>query len=131
MRSDLKRLIGVEVLALVVVFACVFGLQVLGDTSMVQPVVEEVPAWLKIVMDFITGIPYVGPVVLTALKWMGVVAAVMTGAATLIGSVAKALSALGTAMGFVKFSESVDAALAKVWPYIAWLSMYNVQKPKP
>lgn len=128
MRTELKKLIGVEILALVVVFACVFGLQVMGDTSVV-PAVEEVPVWLKIVMDFITGIPYVGPIVLTVLKWMGVVAAVLTGLATLVGGVAKALSALGAAMGFVKFAESVDSALAKVWPYIAWLSMYNVQKP--
>lgn len=128
MRNELKKLIGVEILALFVVMACVFGFQVLADTSVV-PAVEEVPAWLKIVMDFITGIPYVGPIVLTVLKWMGVVAAVLTGLATLVGGVAKALSALGTALGFVKFAESVDAALAKVWPYIAWLSMYNVQKP--
>ena len=130
MRTELKKLIGVEILALVVVFACVFGLQVMGDTSVV-PAVEEVPAWLKIVMDFITGIPYVGPIVLTALKWLGVIASILTGLATLIGGVAKALSALGTALGFVRFAESVDATLAKVWPYIAWLSMYNVQKPKP
>jgi hypothetical protein len=131
MRNELKRLIGVEILALVVVFACVFGMQVLADTDLAVPMVEEVPAWLKMVMDFITAIPYVGPVVLTALKWIGVVAAVLTGVATLIGGVAKALSTIGEFLGFVTFANTVEAWLAKVWPYIAWLSMYNVQKPKP
>lgn len=125
MKTQLKRLIQVEILAFLVVLACVFVVRAQAD---VLPV-EEVPSWMKAVMDFIVGIPGVGPFLLSVLKWMGVVAAVLTGIATLIMGVANALKAVGTALGFQEFAAKVDAIYKKIWPWIAWLSMYNVQKP--
>lgn len=127
MSKEIKRLLGVEILAFIVVMALVIGLKASADV--VVPVPEtDVPFWLKSVMDFLVSIPYVGPVLVEILKWIGVVAAVTTGLSTLIMGVAKALKELGKALGFVTFAEKVDAAYQKVWPYIAWLSVYNVPK---
>lgn len=121
----LQRLIGVEILAFVVIMACLSARYAFGaDAPM-----DDIPVWLKAVMDFVTSIPGVGPVLMTILKWMGVVAAVLTGVATLITGVAVALKKLSAGLGFQQFADKVDVLYKKIWPWIAWLSMYNVQKP--
>lgn len=122
----LKRLIGVEVLAFITIVGCLIARNSIGADAVPM---EEVPVWLKAVMDFVTSIPGVGPVLLSILKWMGVVAAVLTGAATMITGVAMALKKVSAGLGFQAFADKVDALYKKIWPWVAWLSMYNVQKP--
>lgn len=126
MRTEIKRLLGVEIIAFFVVVASVISIKLYGAESDVA----EVPAFLKTAMDFLTTLPYVGPLVLSLLKWTGVVAAVMTGISTMVMGVANALKVIGVAMGFQGFAEKVDGAYKAIWPWIAFLSMYNVPKNK-
>jgi hypothetical protein len=121
-------LFQVEVLALAVVLLSVYSIVVLGDVVPLPALDPEVPAWLKMAMDIVVGLPYVGPVVVFVLKWTGVVAAVMTGLSTLVMGVATALKAIGQGLGFQGFAQKVDELYHKVWPWVAWLSMYNVPK---
>lgn len=124
MRTEIKRLLGVEILAFFVVVASVISIKLYGsDTDM-----SEVPGYLKGAMDFLVSLPYVGPVLIIVLKWTGLVAAVMTGLSTMVMGIANALKVIGYTMGFVTFAEKVDGIYKKVWPYIAFLSMYNVPK---
>lgn len=124
MRTEIKRLLGVEILAFIIVVASVISIKLYG----VEADVSEVPSYLKGAMDFLVSLPYVGPAILSILKWTGVVSAVMTGLSTMLMGVANSLSALGYAMGFKAFAEKVDAIYRAVWPYVAFLSMYNVPK---
>lgn len=88
----------------------------------------DVPAWLQMVMDFIVAIPGVGPIVLEVLKWLGVVASVMTALSTALMAVSEALKKVGIALGFSEFAAKIDELYKKIWPYIAWLSIYNNKK---
>ncbi len=88
----------------------------------------EVPAWLQFFMDMLVGMPVLGPVLLSVLKWLGVVAAVATALSTGLTLVAKSLQVMGQAFGFVAFAEKVDVIYKQVWPYLAWLSVYNAKK---
>jgi hypothetical protein len=90
----------------------------------------EVPGYVQFLMDMVVAIPVIGPVVLAALKWVVLVSAIFTGLATGLMGVAKALQGMGKLLGFVAFAEKVDALYKAVWPYLAWLSVYNVQKQK-
>lgn len=126
MRNELKKLLMVECLALLLVLTAVYSFSVHAEVLAADP--TEVPSWLKLIIDWVVAIPAVGPVILSVLKWAGVVAAVLTGVATLVTGVAKSLEVLGQALGFQEFAKKVKAFYDAVWPYIAWLSMYNVQK---
>lgn len=90
----------------------------------------EVPGWLQFLMDLLVGIPVVGPILLEALKWLGVVSAVMTAVSTSLTLVAKALQVLGQALGFQQFAAKIEGIYNAIWPYLAWLSVYNSKKAK-
>ena len=122
MRSEIKRLLGVEILAFIVVVASVISIKLYGADGDVT----EVPAFLKTAMDFLITLPYVGPALLSVLKWTGLISAIMTGVSTMVMGVANALKVVGVALGFQGFAEKVDGAYKAVWPWIAFLSMYNV-----
>ena len=108
--------------ALIVLGVMVCGLAFGADE------VTEVPAWLEFVMNLVVSVPVVGPAILEALKWLGVVSAVATALSTGLMAIAKALQALGQALGFVEFAAKVDALYRAIYPYLAWLSIYNAKK---
>lgn len=88
----------------------------------------DVPAWLQLVMDFLVAVPVIGPTLLIVLKWLGVIAAFTTALSTGLTVIAKSLQVTGKALGFVKFAENIQSIYAVVWPYLAWLSVYNAKK---
>lgn len=90
----------------------------------------EVPAILKFFMDMLFAIPGIGPIALEILKYIGVIAAVATALATAFAAIANALRTFAQFAGFVALVDKIEALYAKIWPYLAWLSMYNVQKKK-
>ena len=122
MRQEIKRLLGVEILALIVVMASVISMKLYGADA----ATADVPTWLKQTMDLLVTLPYAGPVILTVLKYVGVIAAVMTGISTTVMVVATALKLNGQLLGFQTFAAVVDSAYKALWPYIAFLSVYNV-----
>lgn len=88
----------------------------------------EVPAWLEMIMNFVASVPGVGPIFLEVLKYVGVVAAAFTALSTGLTVVAKALQAVGQLLGLVEFAAKVDALYRLVYPYLAYLSIYNAKK---
>lgn len=107
--------------------AFVVSIRVFAD-DIVPPV--EVPTWLDAVIRFITGVPVVGPFLLEALKWVGIVAAIFTAITTLFMSLAKAFEKLAFGVGFYEFANKIKAFYDKVYPWLAYLSVYNVPKKK-
>lgn len=105
----------------------VLGLLVCG-LAFGEAAPTEVPSWLQFAMDMLVAVPVVGPVILAALKYLGVLAAVMTALSTGLMVIAKALQATGQALGLVEFSKKVDEFYRAVYPYVAWLSVYNAKK---
>ena len=88
------------------------------------------PIWLKPIVDIILGVPVIGPILLGLLKWTGIIAAVMTALSGGLMLVAKSLEKAGTALGFVKFAATVKSWYDKIFPIVAWFSMFNVLKKK-
>lgn len=93
--------------------------------------VTEVPSWLKAVLDLVSGLPYVGVVVVEVLKWTGLVAGVMTALATCIMTLSLALQGAGVLLGFTKVAETVKKYTDMIMPWLQYLSIYNVQKKPP
>ncbi len=87
--------------------------------------ITEPPQWMKAAIAFALKMPYVGPILVQALQWMGVVSALLTALAGLLLGLGMLLQKLGKSISFlVKIKDFLD----KVYPYVAWLSMLNVQK---
>ena len=130
-KTSVVKLLTVESLCLVLAMSCLYAVAAFSADGPVNPILyEEVPIWLKPVMDFLIALPYVGPVLVEILTWVGVVAALTTGVASLFAGVAQSLEKLGKLMGLVKFAEGVQGFYDKVWPWVAWFSVYNVPKRK-
>lgn len=89
--------------------------------------VTEPPAWLKAAIAFALKVPYVGPILVQVLQWMGVLAALLTALAGLMLALAKLLAKFG---GNVKFLLKIKQGIDKAYPWIAWLSMFNVGDKK-
>lgn len=101
--------------------ACAFGV----EASEFDP-----PIWLKPIVEIILGVPIIGPFLLGLLKWTAIVAAVMTAISAGFMVVAKAFEKAGIALGFVKFAETIRVWYDKIFPIVAWLSVFNVPKKK-
>lgn len=86
------------------------------------------PAWLEGVINFVRALPYVGPVVVEILKWMGVISAVMTAISVCTITVLKIPQVIAKWAGASKLADQIQAISDKVLPYLKYLSMFNVQK---
>ena len=126
-KKSLTRLIAVESVAMALALCFVFTVKAIADDVIPVPV-TDVPEWLRVIMGLVMGLPYVGPIVIEILKWVGVVAALATGISTTIAAILVTLRKIGKAAGFENFAAGVQKIFDIVWPYIAWLSIYNVQK---
>lgn len=126
-KTALVKLLTVETVCLFLALCSMFAVSAFAEV--VNPIEGgDIPIWLKPILDMIIALPYVGPFILSVLKWIGVIAAVFTGVATLFAAVAKALQKMGELAGFVDFAEKVQGIYDAVWPWLAWLSVYNVPK---
>lgn len=88
----------------------------------------EVPALLKFLMDMLFAVPGVGPIALEIIKYVAVIGGIMTALAAALKAIAASLKIIGQFAGLDAFVLKVEELYNKVWPYIAWLSLYNVQK---
>lgn len=86
------------------------------------------PEWLSAVLDLVVSIPVVGPIVVTALKYVGLVAALLTALTTFVHSVSTAVAAVFQAAGLGNVAQKLLKLRDTVYPYLAYLSVYNVQK---
>lgn len=90
-----------------------------------QQVVEITtpPDWLKTVIAVVMKMPYVGPILIQIMQWMGVLAAVLTALAGLMLALMQILNKMGKSVAFLL---TIKGWLDKAYPYVAWLSMLNV-----
>jgi hypothetical protein len=88
----------------------------------------DAPQWLKDTMLKAHTIPVVGPFLVEAIKWLGVIASVLTALATAFFAVAKTLSKTFQLVKLVGIATKIDAFYVKFSPYLKFFSMYNVQK---
>lgn len=102
--------------------------QVAQPAAQPQADEEELPKWLESVLMFAESVPYVGPYVGVALKWVAFVSALFTFLATSLDMLAVILAGAGMLVGLRGFADKVKALHAKISPYLKWLSIYNVQK---
>jgi hypothetical protein len=70
-------------------------------------------------------VPYIGPVIVEILKWMGVLASLLTALTTLLVFLAKLADKLGKTLVWF---DKVKFILDKLVFYIGYLSMFNVVK---
>lgn len=84
----------------------------------------EPPQWMKTTIGVVLKVPYIGPIAVEVLKWMGVLSALLTALAGVLLSIGMLLEKLGKSIGWL---VKVKNVLDKIYPYVAWLSMLNVQ----
>lgn len=97
--------------------------------------VAQAPEWLGAILTFVAGVPYVGPVIVEVMKWLGVIASVMTALSLGVQGVLMALAGLASLSGKLTGLESLKSAAEKIkeWsdkilPWLRYVSVFNVQK---
>jgi hypothetical protein len=89
-----------------------------------QPTTEA-PAWFVSFLDAISAIPAIGNTLAIIISWMGAISALLTALSSILLALKKTMEKMGKVM------PSIDIPLKWIeiiYPYVAWLSMYNVQK---
>ena len=119
-------------MVMILVIGVIFSITAFSDDIVTPILVEEPgfspPVWLKPVVDMIIGLPYVGPILVEAFKWVGVVAASMTAIAAGFAAIAKSLQAIARGAGFIALSLKIKDYYDKIYPILAWLSIFNAPK---
>jgi len=88
----------------------------------------QLPAWFSPIMDMVTALPVAGPFLVSVLKYASIVSAVFTALTTFLLGLAAALVGVSNAAGLTSFANKVQSIRNGVFPWLAYLSMYNVQK---
>jgi hypothetical protein len=84
--------------------------------------------WIVPVLAFIQGLPTVGPIISSILKYMGALATLMTIVSGSFRQLAKLVSTVLEKSGMDGAADKVDAFVSKVYPFLAFFGMQNVQK---
>lgn len=98
-----------------------------GVSAYAQTVDPTMPDWINGVLKFIEQFSWGGEFIVKALKILGFMAALLTFVTALVD----ALSVFLKKIGQVKFLSSLQklaAILDKIRPWLAYFSMYNIQK---
>ena len=120
--KELKDLLVIECIALAAV---------LTSTCFATDImITDVPAWFDMVMKMVLSVPYVGPFLMSCLKYIGIVAAVMTAISSSFMLVSKSLEKLALGTGFVAIADKIKKVYDLIFPWVGYLSIYNVPKPK-
>jgi hypothetical protein len=123
MKSFLKIVFSFFVLSLVMsAFA-------FADASAI-PDPSSLP-WVGSVIQVLSGLPYIGPVLLKVISYSGAVAGVMTAVAVCAQAVLTALAGILNVGGLSTKANAVLAFEAKIVPWLQYLSIFNVQKSAP
>jgi hypothetical protein len=94
-----------------------------AETVVASP--EAPPEWLASAIEMAKSVPYLGPVIVEILKWMGVLASLLTALTTLLVFLAKLADKLGKTLVWM---DKAKVVLDKLVFYIGYLSMFNVVK---
>lgn len=123
-----------RVLSYFLFVVCLLMPMMLFAQEAVQAVAESapfvMPEWAISLVQFLSNVPYVGPVIVFILKWGAVLAAVLTAISAFIQGICAILIATGSFVGAQKFSDKVKAISDKILPWFKYISMFNVQKKK-
>lgn len=88
----------------------------------------ELPSWVGDIVEFLKTIPYVGPVIVQILKWVGIVTAIFTALAAFLQTLCVVLIGSANLSGLQKFADVILRINEKVLPWLKYFSMFNVQK---
>lgn len=86
------------------------------------------PEWLIQVMVIVKKIPYIGPFVLEACKWAGVIASLMTALSVCAIAILKMPEIVAKKAGANELADKIKVISDKVLYVLKYLSMFNVQK---
>lgn len=100
----------------------------LPDTA--PPALHLPPPWLAKALDVASSVPIVGPIVVTAAKWLGVVASLAT---LLVTFLLGLIRVLGPVLNLAKLASIAAAIQAfengTIMYWLKFFSMYNAKKP--
>jgi hypothetical protein len=102
----------------------------LAHGEMPIPETAELPGWVTGMIDFLLGVPTIGPIVYNILAYIGVASGVMTGIASLFWFTCKALEKAALLAGFMPIANKVRDIYEMLYPYLAFFSVYNAPKVK-
>lgn len=107
---------------LTVIFTCipVFA----QDSSVMLP-----PDWAVPILQAVLKLPYIGPYLIIALKWVTIIGAIFTSLSVAVGSISMTLRTLASITGLDKVADWVKNVNDKVQPWLKWLSFFNSEKP--
>jgi hypothetical protein len=94
----------------------------------VEPV--ELPEWVAAAVNFMTNVPYVGPVLVVVLKWASIISAIATALSLFVQAIFAALIGVGNFVGLEDEAEKFKSLSDKILPWLKYFSMFNVQKRK-
>lgn len=100
------------------------------ECAMAQTPPGDAPAWITSVINFLSGIPYVGPVIVFILKWSAILSAITTAVSSAVIAVLKVPEVIALWTGSAKWLERIQWFKNKVLPWLQYLSQFNVQKKK-
>lgn len=96
-------------------------------SAFAAPIDSTMPDWLNGIIQFISQFSWGGEFVVKALKVVAFVAALLTCVTAIIDGLVVFFKAIGQAK-YLSFLQKIADLLDKVRPWIAYFSMYNVQK---
>ena len=82
------------------------------------------------IIQYLKGIPKVGPVVSFVAQLLGVIGTLFTALTVFLTLTCKTLSAISQLSGLAPLADKIQAFHDKAWRYFAYLSIFNVQKPE-
>jgi hypothetical protein len=86
--------------------------------------------WLTSVINFLLGVPYVGPVLVFVIKWASIISGIATALSAALVTILKLPEVVAIFSGSQKWLERIQWVKEKILPWIQYFSMFNVQKKK-
>lgn len=116
-------------MTLLIVALALCGTQLaLADGSVMVPTAAAPPEWLGAVLQFVSSLPYAGPVIVALIKWAGLVAGIMTALSVFAQAVLAVPELVARWAGANEAAEKIRKISDVVLPWLKWLSVFNVQK---
>jgi hypothetical protein len=81
-------------------------------------------------LSFLQAVPYVGPVLVVALKWVAIIAPLMTALSICVQAVLSVPEVVARFQGAHELADKIKYWSDKVVYWLSYLSIRNAQKPK-
>lgn len=110
-----------------------FGFAVLGFSALAQDasaVVTPPPGldWLGNLVEWLSTIPKVGPILTMVLKYVGAAAAVFTALSLSASAILKVPELVARWSGANSLADKIEVIHAKVKPWLDYLSIFNAKR---